>query len=60
LPTGVSDLAATVTIMEVMWSGLGFLIGMSVWMPFIIDARMDAKLTALEDRINLQQRPPTT
>jgi len=33
--------------MEVIWFGTGFLVGMALWMPFIIDARLDAKLARL-------------
>jgi len=41
--------------MEIIWFGIGFLIGMVLWMPFIIDARMDVKLARvglLCDRID--------
>ena len=33
--------------MEMVWLGVGFLIGMSLWLPFIIDARLDARLAQL-------------
>jgi hypothetical protein len=34
--------------MEIVWSGIGFLIGMSLWLPFIVGARVEAKLVRLE------------
>ena len=41
--------------MEVVWSGIGFLVGMSLWLPFIIGERVGAKLALLEGRINAQE-----
>ena len=38
-------------VMEMVWLGVGFLIGMSLWLPFNIGARMDARLAVLEGRI---------
>jgi len=37
--------------MEVIWSGVGFLIGLTLWMPFILEARVDTKLIGFERRI---------
>ena len=34
--------------MEVVWSGIGFLVGMSLWLPFIIGARVEAKLAGTD------------
>jgi hypothetical protein len=40
--------------MEVVWAGVGFLIGLALWIPFVIDARIDTKLIKLEGRIDAQ------
>ena len=40
--------------MEVIWFGIAFLIGVVLWMPFTIDARLDVKLARvglLPDRV---------
>ena len=34
--------------MEVVWSGIGFLVGMSLWLPLIIGARVEAKLAGID------------
>jgi hypothetical protein len=33
--------------MGVIWFGVGFMVGMVLWMPFIIDARMDVRLARI-------------
>jgi len=33
--------------MEIVWSGTGFLVGVSVWLPFIVTAGLEAKLARL-------------
>ena len=38
--------------MEVTWLGIGFLVGMTLWMPFIVGARMDAKFAHIEALID--------
>lgn len=50
----VSDPTASVRVMEVVWAGVGFLIGLALWIPFVIDARIDTKLIKLEGRIDAQ------
>jgi hypothetical protein len=37
--------------MEPIWPAIGFLFGITLWMPFIIGSRTDAKLARLEGRI---------
>ena len=37
--------------MEYIWPAIGFLFGITLWMPFIIGARTDVKLARLEGRI---------
>ena len=39
--------------MELIWPVIGFLFGITLWMPFIIGARTDAKLARLEGRIRV-------
>jgi hypothetical protein len=33
--------------MEIIWLGIGFLVGMALWMPFLIDARLGARLARI-------------
>jgi len=40
--------------MEVIWAGIGFLIGLALWTPFIIDARIDTRLIRLEGPLKAQ------
>ena len=50
----LSDPRTGFRLMEVIWFGIGFLIGVVLWMPFIIDARLDVKLARvglLPDRV---------
>jgi hypothetical protein len=42
---------ATVLSWNFIWPVIGFLFGITLWMPFIIGARIDAKLARLEGRI---------
>jgi hypothetical protein len=34
--------------MEIIWLGIGFLVGMAMWTPFLIDARLGARLARIE------------
>ena len=50
----LSDPRTKFRLMEVIWFGIAFLIGVVLWMPFIIDARLDVKLARvglLPDRV---------
>jgi hypothetical protein len=40
--------------MEPIWPAIGFLFGITLWMPFIIGARTDVKLARLEGRIRAE------
>jgi hypothetical protein len=34
--------------MEIVWLGLGFLVGMALWTPFLIDERFGARRARIE------------